>query len=460
MRSRRVIALLSAVVAVNFVLWAAPSDVVELIARDRQTLLGRYSRRHFAWNLALAPVSAVVLVIGLAGDPCVRRRRVWQVGGVALAVVPVTCATDLVLRTRAPVYYIRDTLAYHRPPEVTYQELLEDIPEAKRTYPEVKPGFASIGGTLRTDKRGYRNPTTLDRCDIVALGDSFTEGSKVSDEHPWPVRLAARSGLSVCNLGMSGYAPQHYLAALTQYGLGLHPRLVICVLYEENDFRSVKVTTEPKSERGKFLKRSPLLQMLDAVIVRTFAPVGATGPVKGGDILSWLPLRVPDTPAGKYYAFSPGLMLDLYHTREEFSAEGRWEAVRRNLQKMRDRCQEIGARFVLVYAPSKPHVLLPLVAPTLPPQKIRAFAALRAKEDLPDAGEFLRSLMARLDVKERLTEEWCRALSISFLSLTPILRESVARGDQVYFTYNDHWTPVGHDAVAEAVFRFLCKVQR
>ncbi len=120
MRSRRVIALLSAVVAVNFVLWAAPSDVVELIARDRQTLLGRYSRTHFAWNLALAPLSAVVLVIGLAGDPRVRRRRVLQVGGVALAVLPVTCATDLVLRTRAPVFYIRDTLAYHRPPEVTY----------------------------------------------------------------------------------------------------------------------------------------------------------------------------------------------------------------------------------------------------------------------------------------------------------------------------------------------------
>ena len=37
---------LAVVIVTNLLLWIIPSDVVELIARDRQTLLGRYSRGH------------------------------------------------------------------------------------------------------------------------------------------------------------------------------------------------------------------------------------------------------------------------------------------------------------------------------------------------------------------------------------------------------------------------------
>ena len=36
------------VLLVNAGVWIVPSDVVELMARDRQTLLGRYSREHLA----------------------------------------------------------------------------------------------------------------------------------------------------------------------------------------------------------------------------------------------------------------------------------------------------------------------------------------------------------------------------------------------------------------------------
>ena len=35
------------VMATNLARWLIPSDVVEQIARDRHTMLGRYSRQHF-----------------------------------------------------------------------------------------------------------------------------------------------------------------------------------------------------------------------------------------------------------------------------------------------------------------------------------------------------------------------------------------------------------------------------
>ena len=53
--------------------------------------------------------------------------------------------------------------------------------------------------------------------------------------------------------------------------------------------------------------------------------------------------------------------------------------------------------------------------------------------------------------------EWCRRQSIPFVSLTGPLREAVSNGKQVYLTYDQHWTPVGHEVVAQAVHRYLAE---
>ena len=42
-----------------------------------------------------------------------------------------------------------------------------------------------------------------------------------------------------------------------------------------------------------------------------------------------------------------------------------------------------------------------------------------------------------------------------FVSATASLRAAAVSGTQVYFTYDQHWTPEGHEIVAEAVHRFL-----
>ncbi|RJP39722.1 MAG: hypothetical protein C4547_03415 [Phycisphaerales bacterium] len=452
MKTRDRIAILI-VLAVNLALWVIPSDVVELVARERVVLLGRYSRTHFGWIIGVLLISPPVLFLATAPDARRKRRRAMILMAGGLAALGVTCASDLAKRSAAEVYYIKDKLAYHRPANVSYPVAdVVDRPESAFTYPDAPPGYPAFQGKLSTDARGYRNPEALQRAEVLVIGDSYAEGSNVSDEHAWPRRLGERCGTSLYNTGMSGYAPHNYLAVLREFGPSLDPRVVICLFYEENDFRTAEVRDTPEPEGRRFFKQSPILQALDRTIVGSLGDVGSSRGVSGMDVLSWMPVRVPggDGPA---YAFSPNLLLDLYKTTEELAESGQWEAIRENFTRMRGLCVERQDRFIIAYAPSKPHVVLPLAVDRIPADKLHAFARLR-EDDLPPPEEFRADLMGSLDNKERLLSEWCAREKIEFVSLTEPLREALAGGRQVYFTYDDHWSPDGHDVVAEVLSRY------
>jgi hypothetical protein len=50
---------------------------------------------------------------------------------------------------------------------------------------------------------------------------------------------------------------------------------------------------------------------------------------------------------------------------------------------------------------------------------------------------------------------FCEAEGAGFVSPTLALREHVAAGDPVYFTYDQHWTRLGHRVVADVVASHL-----
>ncbi len=449
---------LVAVAALNATLWAVPSDVIELIARDKHTLCGRYSREHFTVNVVVLMVSLIALYIDRATGEKYRRRW-FQVIATILFVFPPIIALDWLARGVQPQRYVHDAPAYHRPPNVVFTSDFEDLPEAARTYPNAPAGFGMVTCDYRTDQRGYRNRQAGDRYDIVVLGDSFAEGSKVSDDDAWPVRLADKTGGSVYNLGMSGYSPVHYLASLEAHGLGLSPRRVLCMLYEGNDFRAEAIAGNgPGRSRSKrfksYVKQSPLRQAIDRLFIAWFAPIGAGSDVAGADILSWLPLAVPEGPSSKYYAFAPKQLLVNRGGVEGFRASRQWRSVSEVLLEMHRACTAAGAELVIVYAPTKAHVMLPLVRDGLPPDKVRAFAALRA-ERLPEGEAFLEDLFSRLPASETVVRRWCASHGVGWVSVTESLRRHASAGSQVYYTYDQHWTPGGHEVVAEAVQAYL-----
>lgn len=457
--------LLAVVLTANVVLWAIPSNVVQLIARDRHVILGRYSREHFVWILVLLVASLIALYIGL-GPAARQKRRAFQVTALFVIGLPLLFVLDLVLTIPPAIsnpVYIFDGLAYHRPPGSQQVITFTDSPAAHRTFPNAPAdaGYGTVTCTFTVDSRGYRNRIDHQQCDILVLGDSFAEGSRVSDDQTWEARVAERTGLRICSLGMSGYDPQHYLAALRKHGPELRPRLVIVMIYEGNDFRSAEWVENPEDYKlpfGKivqyYIHSSRVLTAIDGFMCQTLGAINAHGPVPHEQIISWLPLRIDGNDGPTYYAFSTKRMTRHYVAPDEFRDDDDYKTTVRILNEIRAECRSLGAELLIMYAPDKPHVVLPLVADSLPAEQVHAFASLRL-DDLPDPDAFLKELLERLPSKEAVMREYCQTEGIAFLSTTQTLRESAGLGHRVYYTYDQHWTPLGHEAVARLAHEYL-----
>lgn len=441
---------LGLVLIVNATLWVVPSNVVELVARDKHVLLGRYSREHFAWIVAVLVISLIGLYIDRA-PPHRYRRRWFQVLATLLFAIPAVLALDFLSRRPEDAHYVRDSPAYHRPAGRRFRLTYEDRPAAARTLPNAGPGYPTVSCVYTADERGFRNRRRLERCDVVVLGDSFAEGANVSDEHAWPGRLGEHLGLSVCNLGMSGYGPAHYLAALEEYGLALQPRWVVCMIYEGNDFRADGDDAELAGATAggfkRYVKQSPLLGALDGLMLRTFGPIGCEREVAGLEILSWLPVAIPQGPGARHYAFAPKQLLENPFNEKLFRTGRSWEAVAGILAKTEERCRIAAATLVITVAPTKAHVILPLVRERLPADDVQAFAALRVGE-LPEPGEFMEQVFANLPARERVVATWCADRGIPYVRVTESLRNATAAGWQTYYSYDQHWTPLGHEVLA------------
>lgn len=449
--------VLALLLIANAIAWILPSNVVEQFAREQPVLLGRYSRTHFAWLIGLAALTPMILFPAFSSSPAMLRRRVFAVFSAVIAATLALVVFNIGLYFVTDYPYVAGDHVYHRPPNARYRSVYEDRPEPGQAYPITQPGFGRVECTLTFDANGYRNRATLETCDIVTVGDSFTEGSRVTDGDEWPARVAALTNQSVYNLGLSGYGLPEYVAAVKTYGLALKPRTVVCMLYEGNDFRS----TTTQAQRGvtwlQVLKASPLLMRLNDALIRGLGPIGAQSAAQRLPMLAWQPMALPDGPAARYYAFAPKQLLELYAGGEEFQGSGAWFASKGLLKELDRTCREAGAALVVAYAPSKAHVVFPPAAERLPGNDVLAFCRLRYNKALPPADQICRAIAAGLDRREAVISQWCRQESISFVSLTSALREACMEGRQCYYTYDQHWSPIGHEVAAKVIGAYLDK---
>jgi len=99
------------------------------------------------------------------------------------------------------------------------------------------------------DANGFRNAAVLPQVDVVAIGDSHTQGFNAATAEAWPQRLAEQSGQSVYNMGVGGYGPLQY-GVLVDQALQLQPKQIIVGLYLGNDLGDVsRGIQERHSER-------------------------------------------------------------------------------------------------------------------------------------------------------------------------------------------------------------------
>lgn len=449
----------AAVLAGNLTGWLITTNVPRLVAHRREILLGRYAVGHFTVLLVVLPISVLGLILTWTRQEN-RRKRGKQFLAMTISVLLAACVLDLGLRLVQPRAYIPAGGIFHREPNTSFAGVTHDVPLTQYGYPNQRGGYPDIAYTLTVDGRGFRNGRTVSECDVLTLGDSFTEGSELSDDQTYPAVLARRTGKVVCNLGMAGAAPREYLATLKAVGLALKPKVAVVMIYEGNDFQpsAAKRETTWWDEIERYRKNSPLVSVLKSVMIRTFGPIGAermTDAPEGHPFwpVVWMPVAVPAGEQANYYAFKLKRLQGHWRT-EKFRQSAAYLATIEALGEINTLCRENGIRLIVLYAPDKPHVVLPCARERLAAGQVRAFMAYREKH-LPPAEEFLTEMIERLDTRQAALAEFCRGESIEFASLTRPLQERMQAGEQVYFTYDQHWTPIGARIAAEAVAKML-----
>lgn len=476
-RPQRYVALaLTAVVALA---WLVPSDVPRLVARQEDVLLGRYAEGHF-----VAAVLAALLFLPAAWmlwrgvgvlETGVRMALAGGSAWLAFAVAGVysyapekqryleTPVAELVVEAPVPL----SGITRRRQPERSWKMRRTDAPRPARTYPDAPPGFPDAEIVLTTDADGLRNPELADRWDVVVSGDSFAEGSMVSDDEVWSARLAAALGCRVRNVAMSGATPEVYLNNLLAFGRAGSPRLAVVSVYEGNDFKrhgpaqaalpgDVGAPDDLRARlaawRRLAFEDSPVRARLKRALLGSLGPVRRNAPMPEDPGLSWMPIEI-EAPAGRHhYAFEPKELLRLLIPRDRFERSPAWTDNAAAFRSITRWAEAEGVALLFLYVPSKPHVVLPLVRDRIPPEALRAFAAFQAHE-LPPAERFAEQVARELDDVERVFLDFCAAEGLRCLSATEALRGEIAAGRQVYFTYDPHWTRLGHEVVGELVAR-------
>jgi lysophospholipase L1-like esterase len=119
-----------------------------------------------------------------------------------------------------------------------------------------------------------------------------------------------------------------------------------------------------------------------------------------------------------------------------------------------------GARFILVYIPSKPHVYLPLASEQQIEQLLAAIGWVHLNNGrltIVAEGEELPAteVLERIDDQARILERLAAASNIEFLNLTPIFQEEARQGQELYLSLGTHWNEQGHQLTARTVAEYL-----
>ncbi|MCB1615762.1 MAG: hypothetical protein KDI30_07090 [Pseudomonadales bacterium] len=478
-RSQFRIILGLSLLVLSAVIWLFPSDVVELVVRQKEVVLGRYSRGHFGSLFVLT-----ILLWFAAGFSFSKLRGVELFASALMMFVSVFGSLFAVLLVSGMLSmprYIETSvetaggeelqgIVRHRPPNEFFELQFRDAPENFRSYPSLAPGYEPVDISLTIDQYGFRNRNVGERYSIVAVGDSFTAGSHVSDEQAWTELLAGKLQTPIYNLGVSGSDPQTYLNNFAIFGSHFEPEIVLFMVYEGNDFRyspprefdhetgREKLRLSEKMEN--WMKASPVTVGLRRFSSEVLEKIGSDNPIPAYEtLMGWMPVKAGSVEAMHYYSFKPKRLAYLMRDEDDFRQSGDWLGAEQAFLKMHALSKKQNFRLIMIYVPSKPHVVMPLIADSIEPEQVRTFVAYRLskkkRDSLPEAEAFKQQLYAQIDSQENVFMQFCQKQGIECISTTRPLQKATAQGVQTYYTYDQHWTPEGNRVVAELLADYL-----
>ncbi len=295
---------------------------------------------------------------------------------------------------------------------------------------------------------------------ILALGDSFLEGYTVplSETATQVMERSLRDRgcqAEVLNGGTAAYSTDQELLAYQWQGIDLGAQLVVVFFYYNdvlfNDRQEYFGAPKPAFElgaEGLCLHRYPVRER-----PQQGTPAEAKDQEKrsGSALVEWLRDRLWYGSPRAYNlvarlglwkpmpAVSPRLEFFVYARRRVEEIEGAWQKTEALLDHFEREVKAQGSRLLVVYVPSKMEV------------QERSWELTKTLYRLDE------SQWDRGQVVERLSQAGVRS-GFPVLDLTPALRRA-ERGlaATTYFTYDGHWTALGHRVAARETEAFLAR---
>lgn len=275
-----------------------------------------------------------------------------------------------------------------------------------------------------TDEYGFRNAAgEAAGAGIILLGDSIVLGAQVPRGQTIDSVVETATGRPAAQAALLGLSIQEQHDMLRGAGLPLEGKQIVQFLFEGNDLLDSRA----------FRRSGGTRQATDP------AGTGDEAKAGGGSFIKqlWGPLVRRSNPPARYAGCEIGDQEYLFlWTRKSFDGvRDEFDAIAEAILTFRDEVEEAGARYALVFVPTKYRVLQPSCA--FPEGSLIANPEEQLS-DLPDA-----------------FATWARASGIAHLDLTGPLQQAAAEGTYSWFWGDTHWTAEGHAVAGRAVARWL-----
>ncbi|MCB8972306.1 MAG: hypothetical protein H6654_02040 [Ardenticatenaceae bacterium] len=435
---------------------------LENIERDKSKKSG--------WKTAvnsLGPVLVTLLTLVLVIE--VSFRLFYQL-------IPIeVCASDPIIGT----YTCQPYFEYDKPVRIGYRYIpnfkLEGLwnpanPYLANSENSTAPSDRDDSFEYRfvTDDHGFPNEPAVwqDQYDIVIAGDSFTIRTAPTT---WIERLEQHAGQEILTLGAPSWSTLNEAEAIRQFGLDKSPTYVLLMFFEGNDIINTQQYLERRDSgldwrafdmQGVSWYRRLLTPHFAAYFWQKLFP---TEPEAAPDY------RYPvaaSTEAGLIETvFKDIHLLPLSADYETLAASDEFTAVKSTLIALNEEVAAQGAQLVVVYIPSKEHVLWSRI---WDPEDVNNVLERTVTVTLSngDSGHLqweprylsFDKFGETSQAQERLMADFTAESGIQFLNLSPIFWEQSIQQGELYHYGDPHWNQAGNDLAADAIWAFLQSV--
>ena len=308
-----------------------------------------------------------------------------------------------------------------------------------------------------TDKNGFRNGHTREYSDIIVIGDSYLEWGN-TEADTFVKRLENKlPGLTITNLGKSGYGPPQYLEVLNRYGVKYRPKYALMAFFEGNDildtkayFRWKKGQTEKRPNlriewrRFLFFQRYWLALESQATFIRNSTSYWINIVLnkiaqRNGYAHDIHPdLAVLNLGDGESYKIKFVERLDTRSPKEILASE-EWGQLKTVLTDVREACEKNGISLIVMYIPAAAHV----------------YAQYSTEQSGENWLQIREQQIQAMTNTEEAMKQVLQELNIELISLSPVLEAAAQQGKLLYYPLDPHWNAEGTELAARYVAQTL-----